>query len=300
MKKIFYIVAMALSSVTGSAATNRAMEIVAEINNPKSDKVLVASHRGDWRNYPENSLAAMNSAINMGVDIIELDLALTKDSVLVVCHDRTLDRTTTGKGKVSDMPLDSIRVLRLKSGHGIATDHRMPTLREALLLCKDRAVVNIDKGYQYYDQVLALTEELGVTQQMLIKGNKPLQKVMKKYRQYPRNMIYMPIIDYTKKGAQELGDGYLASGIVPVAYEVVWPEYTPEVQATLKRILASGAKLWVNALWPRHNAGLCDDAAFEGDPAEVYGKLLQTGATMVQSDRPALLIDYLRSCGRHD
>lgn len=300
MKKIFYIVAMALSSVTGSAATNRAMEIVAEINNPKSDKVLVASHRGDWRNYPENSLAAMNSAINMGVDIIELDLALTKDSVLVVCHDRTLDRTTTGKGKVSDMPLDSIRVLRLKSGHGIATDHRMPTLREALLLCKDRAVVNIDKGYQYYDQVLALTEELGVTQQMLIKGNKPLQKVMKKYRQYPRNMIYMPIIDYTKKGAQELGDGYLASGIVPVAYEVVWPEYTSEVQATLKRILASGAKLWVNALWPRHNAGLCDDAAFEGDPAEVYGKLLETGATMVQSDRPALLIDYLRSCGRHD
>lgn len=291
---------MALSSVTGSAASNRAMDIVAEINNPKSDKVLVASHRGDWRNYPENSLAAMNSAINMGVDIIELDLALTKDSVLVVCHDRTLDRTTTGKGKVSDMPLDSIRVLRLKSGHGIATDHRMPTLREALLLCKDRAVVNIDKGYQYYDQVLALTEELGVTQQMLIKGNKPLQKVMKKFKQYPRNMIYMPIIDYTKKGAQELGDGYLSSGIVPVAYEVVWPEYTPEVQATLKRILASGAKLWVNALWPRHNAGLCDDAAFEGDPAEVYGKLLQTGATMVQSDRPALLIDYLRSCGRHD
>lgn len=67
----------------------------------------------------------MNSAINMGVDIIELDLALTKDSVLVVCHDRTLDRTTTGKGKISDMPLDSIRTLRLKTGHGIATDHRM-------------------------------------------------------------------------------------------------------------------------------------------------------------------------------
>lgn len=84
----------------------------------------MASHRGDWRNYPENSLAAMNSAINMGVDIIELDLALTKDSVLVVCHDRTLDRTTTGKGKISDMPLDSIRTLRLKTGH--RHSHRPP------------------------------------------------------------------------------------------------------------------------------------------------------------------------------
>lgn len=56
MKKLFFAVAIALSCATGMAETNRAMKIVAEINNPKSDKVLVASHRGDWRNYPENSL----------------------------------------------------------------------------------------------------------------------------------------------------------------------------------------------------------------------------------------------------
>ena len=283
-----------------SMAQNRAMDIVAEINNPRSEKVLVASHRGDWRNHPDNSLPAMNSAIEMGVDIIELDLALTKDSVLVVCHDRTLDRTTTGTGLISDWTLDSIKTLTLRSGHHGATTVRMPTLREALLECKDRAVVNIDKGYQYYDLVIALTDELGVTDQMLIKGNKPLQKVKKKMEAYPNRMIYMPIVDYTKKNAQQLADGYLASGITPVAYEVVWPEYTSAVAATLEKILASGAKLWVNALWPRHNAGLCDDAAMYGNAAEIYGKLLETGATMVQTDRPQLLIGYLRSIGRHD
>ena len=132
-----------------------------EIHNPASKKVLVACHRGDWRNWPENSLAAIESVIGMGADIVEIDLALTSDSVLVVCHDRTLNRTTTGKGLIAEIPYDSIQRCFLKSGHGVATSHRMPTLREALELCKDRIVVNIDKGYQYYDLVQRLSEELG-------------------------------------------------------------------------------------------------------------------------------------------
>lgn len=290
---------MLILSVMGAVAQNRAEEIISIINGPKSDYVLVASHRGDWRNYPENSLAAMNSAIKMGVDIIELDLAMTRDSVLVVCHDRTIDRTTTGKGLIRDLTLDSIKNVRLKTGHGIATQHRMPTLREALELCKDRVVVNIDKGWQYFDKVIALTDELGVTGQMLIKGTKPLEKVRKTMNRHPNKMLYFAIVDYTKKNAQEVADGYLKSKITPDAYEVVWPEYTPEVQNTIRQFLGRGVKLWVNALWPSHNAGLCDDAAFEGDPAEVYGELLKTGASMVQSDRPALLLEYLRSVGRH-
>ena len=52
---------------------NRASGIVAEIHDPASKKVLVASHRGDWRNYPENSIPAIESVIRMGVDIMELD-----------------------------------------------------------------------------------------------------------------------------------------------------------------------------------------------------------------------------------
>ena len=59
-----------------------AAKIVAEIHDPASEYVVVASHRGDWRNYPENSIPAIESVIRMGVDIMELDLKLTKDSVL--------------------------------------------------------------------------------------------------------------------------------------------------------------------------------------------------------------------------
>ena len=57
----------------------------------------------------------------------------------------------------------------------------MPTLREALEVCKDRIVVNIDQGYEYYDLALAVTEELGVTDQVLIKGKRPAEVVAAKF-----------------------------------------------------------------------------------------------------------------------
>ena len=279
---------------------NRASGIAAEIHDPASKKVLVVSHRGDWRNYPENSLAAIESVIGMGADIVEIDLALTSDSVLVVCHDRTLNRTTTGKGLIAEIPYDSIQRCFLKSGHGVATSHRMPTLREALELCKDRIVVNIDKGYQYYDLVQRLSEELGVTGQLLIKGKSPVADVAAKFSRYEHNMMYMPIIDILKPKGQALFAEYLGTDTVPLAYEVCWSEYTPAVEACMKKVVAGGSKLWVNSLWPSLCGGLCDDAALEGDPSAVYGKLVDMGATMIQTDRPELLISYLRARGLHD
>ena len=287
-------------SHSASVPGNHADWVVSELHAPSSDKVLVACHRGDWRNWPENSLAAIESVIGMGADIVELDLALTSDSVLVVCHDRTLNRTTTGRGLIAEIPYDSVQRCFLKSGHGVATAHRMPTLREALEVCKDRIVVNIDKGYQYYDMVQALSEELGVTGQLLIKGKSPVEDVAAKFARYEHNMMYMPIIDILKPKGQALFAEYRDKGITPLAYEVCWSEYTPEVEACMREVISGGSKLWVNSLWPTLNGGLCDDAAFEGDPAEVYGKLVDMGATMIQTDRPELLISYLRSRGLHD
>ncbi len=283
-------------------AANRAEEIVAEMHNPFSKKVLVASHRGDWRNWPENSLPAIESVIDMGVDIMELDLKLTADSVLVLCHDATIDRTTTGKGRVCDITYDSICKCTLKRAHGVKTDSmRMPTLREALSVCKDRIVVNVDQGYEYYDLVLAITEELGITDQILIKGKRPVPTVAAKMAEHSHNMMYMPIIDILKPQGKALFAEYEEAGTVPIAYEVCWDKMTPEVDACMQQIVAQGAKLWVNSLWPSLCGGLDDDTAWAAkNPEAVYGKLLDMGATMIQTDRPEYLIAWLRTKGLHD
>ena len=181
------------------------------------------------------------------------------------------------------------------------TSLKMPTLREALEVCKDRIVVNIDQGYEFYDMALKISEELGVTEQMLIKGKRPAEAVAAKFGEYEHNMMYMPIIDILKPQGQKLFGEYISKGIVPLAYEVCWNEYTPEVKDCMEKVVESGSKLWVNSLWESLCGGLCDDAAWEsGDPGSVYGKLLDMGATMIQTDRPELLISYLRSQGRHD
>ncbi|WP_302104941.1 glycerophosphodiester phosphodiesterase family protein [uncultured Alistipes sp.] len=305
MKKLFILLVAAAacgcSTPTTTPTGTRTERILSILHNPESDQVLVASHRGDWRNYPENSLAAIESVIRMGVDIMELDLKLTKDSVLVLCHDHTINRTTNGKGRVCDITYDSIAKCVLKSGHGVKTAHKMPTLREALEVCKDRIVVNIDQGYEYYDLALALGEELGVTDQLLIKGKRSTEVVENKFAEYEHNMMYMPIIDILKPQGQALFAEYMDKGIVPLAYEVCWNEYTPEVEDCMQKVLASGSKLWVNSLWSSLCGGLEDDLAWDTqDPEAVYGKLLDMGATLIQTDRPEFLISYLRSKKLHE
>lgn len=280
---------------------NRVEKILQHLHNPQSKYVIVVSHRGDWRNYPENSIPAIESVIKMGVDMVELDIAMTKDSVLILSHDRTLDRCTTGKGRISEITYDSLQSFSLKSAHGghFGYELKIPTLREALEVCKDRIMINIDKGYDYYDQVLALTEELGVTNQILIKGGMPLSDVNKKMAAHKNNLLYMPIVTPASKSQQPMFEEYLA-GEPQLAYEICWSEMTPVVESAIERVKASGSKLWVNTLWNSLNGGLSDDMAFMTSPDEIYGKLIDMGATMIQTDRPEFMIEYLRSRGLHD
>ena len=125
--------------------------------------VIVAAHRGDWRNYPENSLAAIDNAIKMGVDIVELDVQRTKDGVLILMHDTSLDRTTTGKGKVKEVTMDSIAKLNLKNGCAIRTIHKVPILEEALVHAKGKIMINLDKADRYFEEVYALLKKTGTT-----------------------------------------------------------------------------------------------------------------------------------------
>lgn len=307
MKRIAFVALVAIAALSAASCSpkapkyaNRAEKIVSEIHNPNSDYVVVISHRGDWRNYPENSIPAIESVIKMGVDIMELDLKMTKDSVLVLSHDRTIDRCTNGKGKVSDFTLDSLKTFRLKRAHNVTTDSlRMPTLEEALAVCKDRIVVNVDQGFEYYDQVLEITEKLGVTDQILIKGKKPARFCEELFSKNEHNMMYMPIIDILKPQGQELFKEYQDEKIVPLAYEVCFNKITPEVEACFKTVKETGSKLWINSIWGSLCGGLDDDNAYING-TQVYDKLLSYGPTMIQTDRPEFLISYLRSKGLHD
>jgi glycerophosphoryl diester phosphodiesterase len=91
---------------------------------------LVAAHRGGAMLWPENSLLAFRKAVDLGADYLEFDVHLSRDGEVVVIHDPTLDRTTTGTGPVGERTLAELKTLRLKDRGGVVTEEAIPTLDE--------------------------------------------------------------------------------------------------------------------------------------------------------------------------
>jgi len=100
--------------------------------------MLRIGHRGASGYKPENTLLSFDKALQLCVDMVELDVRLCRTGEVVVIHDDTVDRTTNGTGRVADMTLDELR--RLNAGEG----QKIPTLPEALNLVDRRAKVNIE------------------------------------------------------------------------------------------------------------------------------------------------------------
>jgi len=106
---------------------------------------LLIGHRGYPARYPENTLASFKGAIDAGCDMIELDVTLTRDRRVVVIHDDTLDRTTSGRGAVRDHGFMEIRTLDAGSWFdGRFASERVPELTEVLDLTAGRCMLNIE------------------------------------------------------------------------------------------------------------------------------------------------------------
>ena len=283
-----------------AAPENRAEGLRARLLAGDTTAVFVVAHRGDWRYAPENSVAAIEHSIAVGVDVVELDLQLTRDSVLIVMHDATLNRTTTGKGRVADWTLDSIRTLKLKNGCGIRTKHPVPTLEEALLAAKGRVLVNLDKADRYFDLVVPVLERTGTTRQIVMKGSKPADEVLALYGKYLDEVIYMPVVNLDNENAAELMQGYIAD-LKPAAYELLYAQAEDTVlPLRMRDTLRGRALIWYNTLWDTLCGGHDDDLSLE-DPDAAFGYLIDTlGARIIQTDRAEHLLNYLRQRGLHD
>ena len=139
----------------------------------------IVAHRGYRGLYPENTLAAFEGAITAGADMIELDVCLTRDRVPVVIHDKTLYRTTDGKGLVSEHSLSELK--ELDAGSWFSAEFKgeaIPTLEELLQLVRGKILVNIEIKQDSFEspappdaievQICELVERLGMVDSVLI------------------------------------------------------------------------------------------------------------------------------------
>ncbi|WP_219126449.1 glycerophosphodiester phosphodiesterase family protein [Mucilaginibacter sp. 21P] len=267
---------------------------LASVQTFAQNKVLVTAHRGDWRNNPENSLRGFVSAAAMGVDIVELDLNLTKDGVLVIMHDQTIDRTTNGKGKPSDYTLEEIKKFGLKNGLGRVTRNTIPTFKEVMLALKGKPVkVNLDKSYAYYREAYAVLKETGTLNQAIFKAEVAYPILKARYGTLIDSIVYMPVVNLDRPDARMVINEYLKN-MKPWAFEMNFKSDTSSILKDNKFITQTGAKVWLNSLWASLNAGHDDDLAVEeGNTKDSWDWLLAHGATVLQTDRPKELMQHL-------
>lgn len=302
MKKTLYLLLCCICflQTAFAQAENRAEQIRQRIYSQDKSSVIVVAHRGDWRYAPENSLEAIRHSIAVGVDVVELDLQLTKDSVLIIMHDSKLDRTTTGSGAVGDFTLAEIKKLKLKNGCGIKTKCVVPTLEEALLEAKGKALVNLDKADRYFDLLYPILEKTGTTRQIIMKGQKPAEEVLKLWGQYLDKVIYMPVVNLDKKDAKEKMAGYMEK-LKPSAYELCYPtDEMVDYPKQIRKDLEGKSLIWYNTLWDTLCGGHDDDLSLEDCDASFGFLVDELGASIIQTDRAEHLLKYLRSRNLHD
>lgn len=296
----FAISIIASLFVIPAVCQTRTDTLMMQLKDKNSKKVFVVSHRGDWRNAPENSLQAISNCIDMGVDMVEIDIKKTKDGEVILMHDKTLNRTTSGKGEPKDFTLSEIKKMVLRNGAGHRTEHKIPTLREAMLLAKGKILVNIDKGYDYFDDVYSILEETGTLDQCIIKDGKSYEEVKAEKSVALEKMTFMPVVKLTKGQPKEKIEGYNRH-FKPILYELTFDKDDKNTYNLIHLAKQSGAKIFINSLWPELCGGHHDDRAVEkGEIEQSWGWIIKRGASLIQTDRPAQLLNYLRSRNLHE
>lgn len=226
---------------------------------PEWTVVNIAHRGGIVPGYAENTLAAYRRAISYGVDVIEIDLRGTRDGEVIILHDETLERTTDGRGKVTDHTLGELKQLNAGSGESI------PSYAEVLDLVADTGVKLLldikispvlDKG-----KVVRLTESHGAVLDVIV-GVRTLGDL----RQFRRLNPNIRTLGFIRR--PEDIDDFVAGGIDIIR---LWPEWIRADEEIVRKVHELGKPVWTTA----------------GDaPREVLEELIRSGVNGILSDFP--------------
>lgn len=264
---------------------------------PSSNYVMVGAHRagGFKHGAPENSLSAIQHALDLGVDIIEIDIRLTLDHELVVLHDKTLERTTNGKGKVSHHKLKDIKKLFLKDTNGNLTTERVPTLKEVLEYIGDKAIVFIDKAEFLLGYVSPILVETKTVRNALFMDFIAYEEAVDKYKGLLKYSYYIPGVHDSNPNLEnyisEFEKGFNPN---PSSFAFWFKNENSIALSLIKNASNSKIPVWISTTSNNQCAGHTDEVSMS-NPDNGWGWVLNKGANIIFTDEPKALIDYLKS-----
>lgn len=252
----------------------------------KEKKILVAAHRGvAGGNIPCNSLQAFQIALNQGADIIELDVESSLDGELFIQHPG-MEKVHLRLGdSIKNYPASVVEEFYLSNCDLTRTDQHIVRLEEALRLLKDKCIVNIDKFWNYPEQIAALVRKLHMEDQVIIKTSNK-SKYLDDVEKYAPDLAYMAIVKEEDTTYEEIKK----RNINYVGVEVVFEKETAPVaqKEYIDFMHKEGKLIWANAIVYNFKdvlaAGHTDDISLAEDPQKGWGWIADKGYDIIQTD----------------
>jgi glycerophosphoryl diester phosphodiesterase len=240
-------------------------------------KFIVIAHRGDHVEVPENTIAAYENGIKHEVDYVEIDLRTTKDSVLVIMHDATVDRMTNGKGKISDMTYAELNKLKVIDKKKDSTKtYAIPTFEEVLKTCRDKIYIYLDFKNASVLQSYNMIKKYDMEKQVIVYINSPLQ--YKEWRKLVPSMSVMLSLPDSIKNADQL-----KTFLAKYPLELLDGDYSGYNTEIVNAAIAAGKTAWPDIQ--------------SADEDRNWDKALELGFKGLQTDHPKALVEYLKKKG---
>jgi len=249
-----------------------------------NDVMLISGHRGGMvKGFPENSIATFENTLRHTPAFFEIDPRLTKDSVIVLLHDATLDRTTTGHGKLSDYTFEELKQFKLKDAQGNVTGYGIPTLSEVIEWARGKTILNLD----HKDVPLAMAEDLIRTHHaeayVMLTVHKPEEARF--YLNRNKESMFSVFI----RNKKELEDYEKADipFIQMIAY--IGPLVKPENQELYTLLNKKGTMCMISA------ASSYDKLESVEERKAAYQSIVQDGASILETDYPIEAAEAINS-----
>lgn len=276
-----------------SRAESRIGAIHRVLADPMDPSVLVVAHRGHHRSLPENSIASIEAAIEAGAHVVEVDLARLGDGSHILMHDRTINRTTDGSGKVADLSLGDLEDVRLMH-NARPTGHRVPTLGEAFDAARGRVLLNLDPKGIDIPAAAEVARAAGMLDHCVFKAWwKNVDAAFLEWLDANPEVYFMPIC----RGEAQVAEAMATRDWPAIEVLVDAPDKPLWSRDAVERMKRAGVRPWINTLWNgRISAGFGDERAVF-DPEAVFGPVLDMGWGFVQTDLPVRLSRSVRARG---
>ena len=247
------------------------------------DVPFISGHRGGVnKGFPENSIEAFENTLRHTPATFEIDPRLTKDSAIILMHDATLDRTTTGTGKISDYTLAELKQLKLKDVEGNITEFRIPTLQEAIAWSKGKTVLILDKKDVPFEMTARIIKENHAEGNVMVTVH--TAKEARYYYERNKDIVFEAFVK-TQKALEEYEAEKIPWSHI-MAY--VGPDNKPGLKPLYENLNKRGVMCMIST------APTYDKLPAAADRKAAYQAIIRDGASLIEADLSIEAADAIR------